>query len=147
MGNKKQKPHNPKAVAARLSSMSKGFKTVFAPTDVIDVEGTATTAAQAASELDSDLARYTDTDAQHEAYESVKADRDGAQPTVLARLEAFEIGLRAKLGTASKKLTDFGVKPKEPVKRSAASKANAAAKAKATRQKHDAPSAPPAPKA
>ena len=144
MAKKKQKSHNPTAVATRLSKMSQGFKTAMQPTDAVDVEGTSTTAAQASSELDADLALYTGTDASHEAYESAVQSRDDAQPAVLARLEAYEIGLRAKLGTGSKKLLDFGLKPKTPAKRTAASKAKAAAKAKATRQQHDGKSTPPA---
>jgi hypothetical protein len=144
MANNNEKHHNPKAVAARLKSMSQGFKTVFQPTDAIDVEGTSTPAGQAASQLDADLARYANTDAAHAAYETAKQDRDTNQPAILARLEAYEIGLRAKLGTTSQKLVDFGVKPKAKPKRTAANKAKAAAKAKATRQQHDGKSAPPA---
>ncbi|HZU95167.1 MAG TPA: hypothetical protein VFF73_00555 [Planctomycetota bacterium] len=144
MAKNTDKSQHPKAVMARLSKMSQGFKTVFQPTDAIDVEGTSTPAGQAATELDADLARYASTDAAHEAYESVKQDRDTNQPVVLARLEAFEIGLRAKLGTTSTKLVSFGLKPKAQAKRTAANKAKAAAKAKATRQQHDGKSAPPA---
>ena len=144
MAKKVEKTHNPKAVATRLKSMSQGFKTVFQPTDTVDVEGTLTPAGQAAGELDADLGRYTNTDTAHEAYEGAKEDRDTNQPAVLARLDAFEIGLRAKLGTTSQKLVDFGLKPKAKGKRSAASKAKAAAKAKATRQQHDGKQAPPA---
>jgi hypothetical protein len=144
MAKNSDKSQHPKAVAARLSQMSQGFKTVFQPTDAIDVEGTSTPAGQAAIQLDSDLARYTATDAAHATYEMVKQDRDTNQPATLARLEAYEIGLRAKLGTTSKKLVDFGVKPKTPAKRTAASKAKAAAKAKVTRQQHDGKPTPPA---
>jgi hypothetical protein len=131
--SKKPVGHNPAAIQTRLRAMSKGFKTALKPTDQVDVQGTPTPASAAAAQLDADLALYTGTDAQYEVYEQAKEKRDTAQPAILGRLAAYELGLRAKLGTSSKKLEDFGLEPKKPARKSAATKAKAASEAKKTR--------------
>src|SRR5580658_8554674 len=112
------KHKNPLAVKTRIEELAKGIQGL-APTVAIDVQGTSTPAGQVLQDLGTDLGRYTRTDEADVAYQHAKQDRDGAQEATLARLEAVEIGLRAKLGTSNPELKLFGLQPKRPRKKKA----------------------------
>src|ERR1700722_4172788 len=98
----------PRSMKTRLAALSKGLRTALQPTDQLDVSGALTLAPSVADAVDKDLALFTDTDDAHQTYEEKKEVRNTSTPDVLARLEAVEAALTAKLGATSTRLASFG---------------------------------------
>jgi hypothetical protein len=137
--NKKRTSGAPKAVKARIQVLSKGFATVAAPTDVFDVNGAMTVATQVVTDLATELAPFDETDREHATYEKTLQARNAGTDATLARLDAIEAAVRAKLGATNPDLRLYGLIPKRaPKKRATPEQAESAEQASATRKEHDA---------
>jgi hypothetical protein len=114
MGRKKTGSRNPGNVETRIRDMLQGFETEPQST-VLDVYGAPSAPDKVKGELQTRLARYTDSDAAHLTATRLIAIRDAAEAETLRYLDALDASLRGHYGAESTDLARFGVKPKNGV--------------------------------
>jgi hypothetical protein len=127
--------NNPGDLEQRLKLLSQGTKAVLTSVPSIDVDGVPVTPAAAATMLDGWVLLFTTADGLHASLTKAILDRNNATPQILAFVKSYEEGLRAKLGSSSAALEQFGLTPtKKRADRTSAEKAASAAQGALTRQ-------------
>jgi hypothetical protein len=137
---------NPKAIQTKIQGLVSGFGSVYPPGKAIDVAGTSTPVSQIVQGLQTELGRYTATEAAHVSYEQSKQARDAAKEATLQYVAQVVSAVEQNLGDTNPQLAQFGLKPKTPrKKRTLEERLESAEKAKATREEKDgsSPSAAP----
>jgi hypothetical protein len=137
MARKKNGNRHPSSVEARIREMLQGFETEPQST-VLDVYGVPSAPDKLRGELQTRLARYTDSDAAQLAATKLIEVRDAAEPETLRYLDAIDASLRGHYGAESSDLARFGVKPKKaPRKLTAEERLHQVEQLRKTRAEHE----------